>query len=445
MDLDQIGNEAVEHLRTLIRFPTFNPPGNELPAAQYIAGVLEQEGIKPLLFEPAPMRANLIARLNSTQERPPLLLHGHLDTVPVENPALWQHPPFSGTLVDGCVWGRGAIDMKSGVVMALMALIAAKRQNWPLKRDIIFAAAADEETDTQLGSRWLVQHHPDLLRAEIAVGEAGGYPSPLNGRKMFLIQAGEKGMARLTIHFAGQSGHGSVVPINHPVARAGLAAWRCATRGLPHHSTSTTDSFLRTVAAAAGPIEGSVMSLLRAPMIGKLMMLGPLRQHPRRSALSAMLANTINPNIIQGGRVINQVPEDVFLKTDVRLLPGHDSEGYLDEIKSLFAGLEPFEIHEDSRSSALESDIRHPGFQTFARQIAAHMPEARTAPYLLPGYTDASNYRHVVSQCYGFYPIDVPMDMEYHTLIHGRDERIPVHGYKWGIQVFLAAIRELCC
>ena len=184
--------EAVHHLQALLRIDTTNPPGNELAAVEYLAGVLRVEGIDPIVLESAPQRGNVIARLKGDGSLPPLLLYNHLDVVPAE-PQHWTHPPFGGDVADGFVWGRGALDMKNVTAMQLMTVLLLKRNHVPLHRDVIFAGTSDEEIDSDVGAEWLIKYHPDLVRAEYGLSEMGGHTLYLEGKRFYPIMCAEKG------------------------------------------------------------------------------------------------------------------------------------------------------------------------------------------------------------------------------------------------------------
>src|SRR6185312_12708500 len=190
--MTDLGDDAVKHLQALLRIDTTNPPGNETPAAEYMAALLRDAGLEPTLIGETPDRKNVIARLKGSGEKQPLLLCAHLDVVPAE-PESWTHPPFGGEIHDGYIWGRGAIDMKHMAVMSALVVARLKQEGVTPKRDIIFAGVADEEAGCDHGSRWLVDHHPDLVRAEYALGEAGGFSVRINGRVLYPIQVAEKG------------------------------------------------------------------------------------------------------------------------------------------------------------------------------------------------------------------------------------------------------------
>ncbi|MGQ9684583.1 MAG: M20/M25/M40 family metallo-hydrolase, partial [Anaerolineae bacterium] len=210
----------------LLRFDTSNPPGNETPAAQYLKQVLEREGLEDLhLLEAAPRRGNLVARLRGDGSRPPLLLTAHLDVVPAEA-AGWRYPPFGGTVAEGMVWGRGALDMKHMAAMSLMVVLMARRQRLPLRRDLIFAAVADEEDGGACGARWLVENHPDLLRAEYALNELGGFLVRAGRLRLYPIQVAEKGPCRLRLRARGRPGHASTPHDENALVRLARAVAR---------------------------------------------------------------------------------------------------------------------------------------------------------------------------------------------------------------------------
>ena len=227
--------ETIRHLQALLRLDTTNPPGRELIAAEYLAAVLQGEGIEPRVFESTPGRASVIARLRGSGEAPPLLLYSHTDVVPAE-PAYWTHPPFAGEIADGYVWGRGAVDMKNTVAQQLMVLLTLKRQGAPLRRDVIFAATADEEVGGRngFGMSWLVLHHPDLLRAEFALSEVGGYNIEFAGRRVYLIQVAEKGVCWVKVRAHGRPGHAAQPHGDNAVLHLARGLTQLAADGLPY-------------------------------------------------------------------------------------------------------------------------------------------------------------------------------------------------------------------
>src|SRR5205085_551244 len=205
----EVGEETIARGRDLLRLDTRNPPGNEIRAAEYLHNLFEAEGIPGEIVGPSPDRGTLIARLRGDGSAPPLLLMSHTDVVAVEAEK-WTHDPFAAEIADGFIYARGALDMKHMVTMELMAMLLLKRLKVPLKRDVIFMAAADEEVGGWQGAGWVVQHRPELIQAEYALNEGGGNGFEINGRRYYIVQTAEKGAARFRLRTTGKPGHGSV-------------------------------------------------------------------------------------------------------------------------------------------------------------------------------------------------------------------------------------------
>src|SRR6185503_2411461 len=204
-----LGDDAVRICQALLRIDTTNPPGRERAAADLLAGELAEAGLEPRVLEGAPGRGNVVARLRGSGARPPLLLSAHLDVVEADA-AAWSHPPFSGDLADGFLWGRGAVDMKNMAAMSVALLRHLARAGAKLQRDLIFAGVADEETGSDLGAAWLCANHPDLVRAEYGLGEVGGFSMYLGSTTLYPVQTAEKGVAWLRARARGTPGHGSM-------------------------------------------------------------------------------------------------------------------------------------------------------------------------------------------------------------------------------------------
>jgi len=199
---EQFEQEAIGRLRELVVLDTTNPPGNEKIATDYLAAALAGAGIDPTIIEGAPTRSNLIARIHGRDRgKPPLMLSSHTDVVPVEA-ARWTREPFGAEIAEGCVWGRGAIDMKSKCAIDLGLAIALKRAGASPERDLIFAAVADEEAGSELGAKFLVENHPELIRAGFVLNETGGFTLFMGERRFYPIQVAEKGFVtvRMTVN-----------------------------------------------------------------------------------------------------------------------------------------------------------------------------------------------------------------------------------------------------
>lgn len=373
-----------------------------------------------------------MSRLPGDGSAEPLLLSCHLDTVPAD-PSRWTRPPFSGEEADGFLWGRGAIDMKGFAAMAFTVFRRLKRQGIRLKRDVIFAAVADEERECEYGSAFLVQHHPDLIRAEYCINEVGGFSIDVKGTRCYLIQVAERGLARLRIRVTGAPGHGAKPCPDGAVARAGEILTKLARARLPHHVGEPTQRFLVGMGKHSGPVERLVLSGLLHPQLGRFLLHHVVPPGERRLALQSILSNTVNPTIIQaGGDAINVVPSEVIILVDGRVVPGSSTAELLSEVRAL-TGPEPaIELIHEEPPSAFSSDT--PVFAEMSRVLQEMDPGAAVLPYPIFGATDSRNYAKLGTICYGFYPLRLPADLQFSALFHGDNERIPVEGFRFGLE-----------
>ena len=446
-----ITDETIRHLQALLRLDTTNPPGHELLAAECLAGVLAAEGIEPLVLESAPGRGNVIARLKGTGEKPPLLLYGHTDVVPAE-PEHWSHPPFAGEIADGYVWGRGAVDMKGSVAQQLLVFLLLKRQGVSLKRDVIFAATADEEIGgvDGYGISWLVRRHPDLLRAEFGLTEAGGYNREINGRPVYVIQVAEKGTCWLKVRAKGRPGHASMPHHDNAVVHLARAVDRLATRGLPHHLCSAAAGFLDAASEAVGGDFGAALQSLKSPEGAAQLFAGELKHHELYPFLFAMLHNTAAPTGMRAGLQTNVIPSVAEATIDGRTLPGFDTEAFLRELRAVMAegpaasGSDEFEYEVTLDSPPLETRHDTPLFALIATTLRRHDPRASVVPYMMSGATDAKHLAPLGMPTYGFAPIQFPPGLNVMSLAHAHDERAPVAGLGWGVRVLYEVVKEYC-
>jgi acetylornithine deacetylase/succinyl-diaminopimelate desuccinylase-like protein len=433
-----LGDEAVKHLQALLRIDTTNPPGNETPAAEYLASLFEAAGLAPTLIGETPARKNVIARLKGSGAKPPLLLAAHLDVVPAE-PESWRHPPFGGELHDGYIWGRGAIDMKHMAVMSALVLMRLKEEGIVPVRDLIFAGVADEEAGCDHGSRWLVDHHPDLVRAEYALGEAGGFSVRMNGRVIYPIQVAEKGAVWMKLRATGRPGHGSMPRENNAVAKIGSAVAKLADARLPQHRTAVVDRYLRAVAKTQ-PFPASMLLPHMHRRAVANFLLSKIPDKGVAAAMAAVLSNTAVPTVLRAGGKTNVIPGFAEAWVDGRSLPGQQAADLVREIKDVIGHEVEIDVERDM--PPVEIDPQSPLWDLMVAAIKKHDPEGVPVPYLAPGFTDAKSWSLLGTRCYGFMPIRFPDDgTRFADLFHGHDERIPVAGLKWGVQVLYDVVR----
>jgi acetylornithine deacetylase/succinyl-diaminopimelate desuccinylase-like protein len=433
--------EAVQTLQELLRIDTTNPPGNERPAAELLAAALRAEGIEPAIVESAPGRASVIGRMPGSGSEPPLLLSSHLDVVPADA-SRWTHPPFSGAVADGCVWGRGAVDMKGMTVMGLSVLRLLRRRGTRLRRALVFAAVADEEAGCDQGSTYLVENHRHLIEAGYVINEVGGFSLELGGQRFYPVQVAEKGIAWLRIRVRGEPGHGSLPRPDSCLVELGRALEKLGTTRLPVHPTEVTSRFLREVGARVRFPESRVLPALLDPRWSGLILDRLIRDPALRSSLQAALCNTASPTIVQAGQKINVVPSEAAFEVDGRTLPGQSAQDLVAEVRSVLG--ERFEIEITREAAANVFDTETPLFAEIRRTMARHDPQGTVVPYMVPGFTDAKAYQRMGATCYGFYPLRLPPELKFSRMFHGDDERIPIEALRFGIDALHDLVSSFC-
>ena len=431
------------HFRALLRIDTSNPPGREEPAAHYLASVLDREGIEYTMVEKAPGRTNLVARLRGNGAQGPLLLSGHLDVVPAEG-QYWRYPPFAADEAEGCIWGRGAIDMKNMVAMSLMTLVALRRCGDELSRDVVFAAVADEEAGCGLGSTFLVDSHPELVRAEYVLNEVGGQTVHLGGRRFYPIQVAEKGACWLELVAIGEPGHGALPNDDSAVRKIAVAVERLTSARLGHRCVPEVKTFIETLARHTDGVTASTLRALTSPLLARFA-LPLLRRADVRTAstFSAMLANTVTPTMLEAGHAPNVVPSNARATVDGRVLPGVSVDAFLTEVRSTIGDTVTMNVIK--RHDGVRAPVSSPLFEVIRSTLAQFDPGGVVVPYLNPGFTDSHAYARLGATCYGFSPVRLGPELNFAQMFHGHDERIPVSGYRWGQCALLYAVAAFCC
>ena len=441
MDWSSIQDQVTDVLGNLVRFNTSNPPGNETPAAEYLAGILRREGLQPEVVESAPGRGSVIARVRGSGAAPPLILLSHLDVVPAEVDK-WKHDPFGGDIVDGYVWGRGTVDCKGLTAIELMALLSLVRQNVPLKRDIIFAATADEETGGAAGPGWIIANRPALLDGAWCINEGGGDAFSLAGKTVFTCQTAEKGSSGFKVIARGPAGHASVPLPDNSVILLSRAMQRLGEASLPLHSTSTMLRCLGQIASLLGG-DLSVDALLRLAD-DRTALAGVLGSRPLANTVYAMLHNTLSPTMLKAGERLNVIPSVAEGWIDGRILPGQNQESFRAEILGALGDL-PVEIEFLRKPAlALESPPEGELFDTICEVIAAHEPAAPVVPILLTGGTDAKHLAPAGVRVYGFWPMREDPQARLMEMAHNHDERISLANLRFGVHVLYHVIKQFC-
>lgn len=438
-----LGDDARRLCQALLRMDTTNPPGNERICADYLAASLAEVGYQPELLEPAPGRANLIVRHRGTGAKPPLLLTAHLDVVEADA-GRWRRPPFSGDEHEGCLWGRGAIDMKNMAAMctAIMRRLAATRA--ALSRDVIFAAVADEEAGCTYGSRFLVEQHRGKVEAEYAIGESGGFSLHLGDTTFYPVQVAEKGLCWIRARVTGTPGHGSIPRHDSAVTRLGEALAALGKSQLPVHPTRPLADFIDGVRARQPALIQPLVKLLARPRL----LAGVARLVPNTGvarSFSALLSNTASATVVRAGNKTNVIPGVAEFEIDGRTLPGQTDEDLLRELREVLGPDVELEVMRSAPATVTEP-IASPVWDAIKRQVEAREPGSVVVPYMIPGFTDAKFFSQMGARWYGFSPVKIERDagIRFADMFHGHDERVPIAGLVWGVEVLDAVVREIC-
>jgi acetylornithine deacetylase/succinyl-diaminopimelate desuccinylase-like protein len=426
---------VVELTRGLIQLDTTNPPGDEHIAVELIERLLDRAGIESARYEGAPGRPNLVARLKGRGEAPPLLLQGHVDVVTTVNQA-WSHKPFGGEIIDGYLWGRGALDMKGGVAMMVSAFLQAHARGGA-PGDLVLAVLADEEAGGNQGAKWLVDNHPEPFSGiRHGIGESGGVVQHLGGRRFYPIMVSEKRGCQVLATLRGPGGHGSIPAHGGAMAKLGTLLRKLDSARLPMHITPPVKLLLDGMRDALDEPWKDHMAALLDPLRADatLAELGPLGRN-----LDAALHNTVNATIVTGGLKVNVIPSEVQVVLDGRLLPGFGPEDMLRELR---AEVGPDPELEVQLVGPAQPDIDLSQLELFASVLREADPGCVPLPYLVTGGTDARHFARLGIRTYGFLPLNSPADFNGSSTVHAADERVPVSALEFGAHcVFEAVMR----
>lgn len=428
-----IYTRPVDILRTLVRFDTTNPPGDEAACIGYVRDLLADAGIPSTLLAKTPSRPNLIARLPGRGDAPPLLWQGHVDVVTTANQQ-WSRDPFGAELIDGVVWGRGTLDMKDGVAMMLAAILRAKAEGLRPAGDIILAVMADEEAASDYGARFLAEEHPEQFAGvRYAIGEGGGSSQELLGKRFYSIMVAEKQVCWMKATLRGPGGHGSAPLRGGAMAALGRLLSTLDARRLPVHITPVMRQMIAAMAEATpAPLDATLMQLLDPAQTDAT--LDALAGQGVRAArsLDALLHNTVNATVVHGGYKTNVIPSAIELELDGRVLPGYTADDMQAEVKALLgADLELAITRHDPGLADVDMTL----FPLLAELVREADPDGIPIPAMVGGFTDGRMFARLGIQNYGFLPQRMPDDFAGSGLVHGADERIPVSALEFGTQV----------
>lgn len=425
-DAGALAERPAELLQRLIRFDTTNPPGNEAECVGYVDSLLREAGFATEVLTRDPFRPNLLTRLEGRGEAPPLLLYGHVDVVTTAGQD-WSRPPFGGEIADGCVWGRGAMDMKGAVAMMLAALMRARAGGLVPAGDVVLAVLSDEEAGGDQGARFLVETHPDRFEGvRFALGEFGGATLHVAGRRFYPVQVAEKQVCWLRATLRGPGGHASR-PLRGG-AMAGLGRFLTALdrARLPVRVTPVARRRLAAMAKALPPPTSLLLRcLLLPPLAGPALRL----MGGAAAGIEPWLRNTVAATIVRGGDKVNVLPAEVTVELDGRLLPGQTPDDLLRQIRTAVGEGVELEVTRQDPGPA-EPDMGL--FPLLAAVLEEADPGAIPIPMLLPAVTDGRHFARLGIQTYGFTPMKLPPDLDLMRTIHAADERIPVEAVDFG-------------
>jgi acetylornithine deacetylase/succinyl-diaminopimelate desuccinylase-like protein len=433
---EYIHTRPIELLQNLIRFDTTNPPGNEIDCVNYINRLLTDAGIDTWIFAKEPNRPNLISRLKGQGAAPPLMLYGHVDVVTTEDQD-WTHPPFEGKIHDGYIWGRGALDMKSGVAMMLAAVLRAKAEGLSPPGDVVFVVLSDEEAGGQHGAMYLVDEHPDQFEGiRYALGEFGGTSFYISGKTFYPIQVAEKQICWMKATIRGPAGHGSRPMRGGAMAKLGRVLQRLDKYRLPVHITPAARKMFEIISSSLPRVPGFVLRQLLNPALtdSVLKLMGEHRLN-----FEPLFHNTVNATIVQGGEKINVIPSKIVFEMDGRLLPGFTPDDMIAELSPILGDDVELEIVWYDPGPA-EPDMGL--FETLVDVLQEADPGSIALPMLLPAVTDARLFSNLGIQTYGFTPMKLPEEFKFFELVHAANERLPVEAMDFGTNAIYSVLQR---
>ena len=442
-DWPRVAEETLGHLQRMIRMNTSNPPGNEITVARYLDSTMRAAGIATHLFEPAPGRAALVARLRGNGTKKPVLIMGHMDVVGVEREH-WSVDPFAAEIRDGYLYGRGAIDDKGMLAANLMTMLLLKKHvidaGGTLSRDVIFVANSDEEAGGEYGMGWLIDSQPELIRAEFALNE-GGRTRIVGGKPLYVaVQNSEKVAHVVTVTARGPGGHASVPLAGNAVTRLGRALAAIGAHREPLRVLPTTRAFFRALSGVwPNPAERAAMADVASSAAARQQR--GARVLARTPVFDAVLRDGISATIVQGGIRSNVIPVEARATLNVRTLPGSSVDSVVARLRRAVND-SLVDIVVTSRGVASPaSEFTSPMFTAIGETARALDPALVTVPYLSTGATDSARLRNWGMQAYGLLPF--PLDQGDEDRMHGNDERVPVASLLFGTRLIYGAVSRV--
>lgn len=437
IDWDSVGAEAGQLLSGYLRQRSVNPPGDERVAAEFLAAQLRQRGMEARLYTSAPNRVNLTVRLPGNGSKKPILLYNHMDVVEAD-PQRWSCDPFGGEIREGYVWGRGAIDMKGMGIMQLMALDLLRQNDPERTRDVLFLAAADEEEGGSQGAKWMIDTHWPEIEAEYVWDEGGfGLRDLFGPAAVFTVAVAEKKELWLKLVAHGEPGLSSVPGKNNAANILMNALNRVMILDARYELNPVTQQMFAAVSRVMPFPASFLLNHLHNPLFFRLMR-KTLAANP---TIAAMLKDTLSITVLRAGAKENVVPDRAEASLDVRLLPEHDPEVFLEGLKALINDERvEIEVIQAPQAGSI-SDVNSEFYRTLVEVVQRLVPDGVCAPLLTPGTTDSCFFRQKGVNCYGLIPAILnPSELD---RMHGIDERISLENLQLGTRVIYEVLREM--
>jgi acetylornithine deacetylase/succinyl-diaminopimelate desuccinylase-like protein len=434
-DINTLEENVVKICADLIKIDTTNFGNNESVgeniAAEYVSEFLNALKIENKIVGPDNKRCSVLARIQGTNnELSDLVLHGHLDVVPVEKEK-WTKNAFAAVIEKDLLWGRGAVDMKNGNAMILGSIAQLIKEGWKPKRNITIAMFADEEAGGKYGSHYVVNNHGEYFdNASEAVGEVGGFSHTLsNGVRIYLIETAQKGIAWMKLTAKGTAGHGSMINSDNAISKISRAINSLTNYKFP---ITLRDAVLHLLQETAHATNQQFDPKDPEKIILQLGTLAKL--------VSATTKNTVNPTMLNAGYKVNVIPGEASAYVDGRFLPGNQ-ESFLNEIKTIVG--EEIDVEAETFDVALEAPFENDLVSKMITSLEKEDPLAKVVPYMLSGGTDAKAMSKFGIKAYGFTPLMLPNDLDFTSLFHGHDERIPIDSLKFGARTMYRFLNEI--
>jgi len=435
-----IYERPTDMLRTLVRYDTTNPPGNEAECIGYLDQLLQEGGLPTTLLGKDAKRPNLITRLPGRGEAPGLVLQGHVDVVTTANQT-WKHDPFDAELIDGTVWGRGSLDMKSGVTMMTCAVLRAAAEGRKPAGDIILTIMSDEEAGSDYGARFLTEEHPEQFEgAKYAIGEGGGSAQYMGDQRFYPLMVAEKQVCWLRTRITGPGGHGSTPLRDGAMARLGKVLTTLNSNRLPVHVTPVMQQMLPALAEhAPDHLAAAALALLDPERTDEQLDQMLADGLPQARNFDALLHNTVNATVVGGGIKTNVIPSEILLELDGRVLPGFTSDDIISELRALLGEDLSFEI---IRHDPGEAGVDMGLFPLLKGIVEELDQDGVVVPSMVGGFTDGRMFSRLGIQNYGFLPMKLPPGTNFSATVHAADERVPVEALEFGLQAMSTVIER---